>query len=85
MLLLISAFEIVFSDYQYGGWAICLHIHNAVEQSFVYVPIMGFRKFVPIHSFVNGSFRCDPREGQVMGNSIFLYDFPGLSDAGLVG
>ena len=49
------------------------------------VPIMGFRKFVPIHSFVNGIFRCNSREVRVMGDSIFLDDFPALFDAGLVG
>ena len=85
MLSLISNFEIVFSDYYPGGWIICPYIHDAVEQSFVHVPIMGFRKFPPIHSFVNGSFRCDLMEGKVMVESIFLDDFPTLVDAGLVG
>ena len=42
----------------------------------MHVPIMGFRKIFSIHSFVNGSFRCNSREGQVMGDSIFLDDLP---------
>ena len=85
MLSLISNFEIVFSDYYPGGWIICPYIHDAVEQSFVHVPIMGFRKFVLIHSFVNVSFRFNSREGQVVDDSIFLGGFPLLVDAGLVG
>ena len=85
MLLSISTFEIVFSDYYPGGWIISPHIHDAVDQSFVHVPIMGFRNFFPIHSFVNGSFRCNSRKGQVMGDSIFINDFPVFVDAGLVG
>ena len=51
----------------------------------MHVPIMGFRKLVPIHSFVNGSFRFNSREGQVVDDSIFLGGFPLLVDAGLVG
>ena len=82
---MISAFEIIFSYYYPGGWIICPHIHDALEQSFVYVLIMGFRKFIPIHFFVNVIFRCDSREGQVMGDSIFLDNFPALVDAVLVG
>ena len=85
MLSLISDFEIVFSDWYPGGWIISPHIHDAVEQLFVHVPIMGFRNFFSIHSFVNGSFRCYPREGQVIGESIFINDFSALVDAGLVG
>ena len=49
------------------------------------VPIMGFRKLVPIHVLVNGIFRCDYREGQVMVYPIFIDDLPALVDAGLVG
>ena len=53
----------VFSDYYPAGWMISLHIHDAVEQSLVYVPIMDFHKFVSIHLFVNESFWCDTTEG----------------------
>ena len=51
----------------------------------MHVPIMGFRKFVPIRLLVNGSFRRDFRDEQVMGESIFLNDFSALVDAILVG
>ena len=51
----------------------------------MHVTKMGFRKFVPIHLFVNGSLRCNSSEGQVMGDSIFLDEFPGLIDAGVMG
>ena len=51
----------------------------------MHVPIIGFRKILPILSFVNVSFRCDSREGQVMGGSIFIDDFPVLINAGLMG
>ena len=46
----------------------------------------GFLQISPhIHSFVNGSFRSDSREGRIMGDSIFLDDLPALVDAGLGG
>ena len=51
----------------------------------MHVFIMGFHKFVFIHFFVHGSFRRNSREGQVMGYSIFLDDFPVLIDTSLVG
>ena len=54
-------------------------------QSFLHVLIIGFHKISPICSFVNGSFRCNSSEGQVMGDSIFLDEFPGLIDAGVMG
>ena len=63
----------------------CPHVHNSVEKSFVHVPIMGLHKIFPNNSLFNGSLRCDSREGQVMGDSIFLYLPPVRFDAGLVG
>ena len=51
----------------------------------MHVPIIGFRKSSLIHSFDNGIFRLNSREGQVMGDSIFLDGFPALFDADLVG
>ena len=80
-----TLFKIFFSDLYPGGWIIFPHIHDAVGQSFLHVPIMGFHKFSPICSFVNGSFRCNSREGQVMGDSIFFYNFPALVDDRLMG
>ena len=51
----------------------------------MHVLIMCFRKVVPMHLFVNGSLRCDSREGQVMGGYVFIDYFTELVDAGLVG
>ena len=62
-----------------------MHIRDAVDKSFVYIPIMGIHKIFLVHLFVNGSFRCDSRDGQFMGDSIFLYDLTALVDAGFVG
>ena len=67
MFFSMSALGIVFSDYCPDSWIIFLNIHDSVEQYFLHVPIIGFRKFVSIHLFVNGTFRYDSMEGQVMG------------------
>ena len=37
-------FKLLFSAWYPGGWMVFPHIHDAVKQSFVHVPIMGFRK-----------------------------------------
>ena len=51
----------------------------------MHVPIMGLRIFVSRHIFFNGSFRCNSKEGQVMGDSIFLNDLTALVEYVLVG
>ena len=51
----------------------------------MHVPIMGFRKFFPIYLFINGIFRCDSWEGQIIDDSNFIDDFPTLVGAELVG